>query len=129
MAYRIRELTDAGGARTRLSIVAGDAGVLLRLERPEAPDDALELDLYGAEILAGFILSARLSHPDPQPEERTHGPHSARYRLVRGRIEVEQGRAMLAVPASFWDRLYAELDLAIPHARALQSRPPAARLN
>jgi hypothetical protein len=120
---RIRELTDPFGLRLRLSVEPHPQGALIALERQDAPGrPRILLDGYGGELLSGFIMAARLALPHPLPAERCEGLFPAELSLahepkVSITIRQDEGGAVLEIPAPFWDKLYAELCLVIPHAR------------
>jgi hypothetical protein len=119
---RIRDIEDDKGRCIRVSVAPHPAGVLVGLERRDQPHKpSILLSLYGAEILAGFLMSARLSLPNPMPDEATEGPFSARFHLVcqpEARIVVEQEDSFpLSIDAPLWDRLFAELCLVNAHGR------------
>jgi hypothetical protein len=120
---RIREITDPFGMRLRISIHPDPGGALIALERSDvAGTPRVLLDGYAGELLSGFIMAARLALPHPLPEESSDGSFGAQLRLThepKVAIEVRQPQAKQAIdiPAPFWDKLYAELCLALPHAR------------
>ena len=123
MPSRIRELTDPFGLRLRVSVERHPKGALVALERYDltgAP--RVLLDGYGAELLSGFIMAGRLALPHPLPDERCSGAFPFVLSLthepkVSIRIRQDEGGDTLEIPAPFWDKLYAELCLVIPHAR------------
>lgn len=123
MYSRTRDIEDRQGTCLRVSISTRPHGALVSLERRDQPHrPCAQLSLYGAEILSGFLMSARLSAPHPMPDEETDTPHPARFRLDcagEARVVIEQDeRFPLAIGAQLWDRLYAELCLVIAHGRA-----------
>lgn len=128
MFPRIREITDAFGSRLRLSVEEHPAGALVVLERPDSPGrPRVMLDGYGAEILGGYVMSARLAATQGLPEEYVDGPFATSFRLEVepcSMLALNQGPARqdLEIPAPFWDRLYAELCLVGAHARELARR-------
>ncbi len=124
MHIRTRDREDGRGACLRIGITPHPGGATVALERRDQPHrPSALLSLYGAEILGGFIMSARLSAPDAVPDEAVPGPFAARFRLDCGevhRIVIEQDDGFpMAIEAWLWDRLYAELCLVIAHGRAL----------
>lgn len=127
MFPRIREITDAFGSRLRVSIERHPSGALIVLERPDSPDrQRALLDAYGADVLAAYIMSARLAVPHALPDEQVDGSFAARFVLRLepcAAIELShQGRDPLEIPAPFWDRLYAELCIVAAHGRELGRR-------
>jgi hypothetical protein len=120
---RIRELTDPFGLRLRLSVEPHPHGALIALERHDAAGrPRILLDSYGGELLSGFIMAARLALPHPLPAERCEGLFPAELSLTHEpkisiAIRQDETGAVLEIPAPFWDKLYAELCLVIPHAR------------
>jgi hypothetical protein len=127
---RIREITDSFGGRLRVSVEEHPTGAMIIVERPDAPGrQRVLLDGYGADVLAGFVMSARLSVPHAMPEERVDGSFGAVFALgfePCSAIAVTQpGGAAVEIPSPFWDRLYAELCLVTAHARELARRAEA----
>ena len=131
MFPRIREITDEFGARLRVSVEEHPSGALIVLERPdERGRPRALLDGYGVEVLAGFLMSARLSVPVGLPEERIDGTFAACFRLEldpAASLVLTQSctKGPLEIPAPFWDRLYAELCLVTAFARELGRRVEA----
>ncbi|UUR07514.1 hypothetical protein [Sphingomonas glaciei] len=132
---RIRDIIHRDGARLRLSLAAGDSGdgPLLRLTEPEALFPAsVMLDLYGIELLAGFLMSARLSAVGELADESCTGDTPLRMRLCAqggaNWVEIEQSGTRLLLHRKLWDRLYAELQLALAHGRHLRDVAPAIEL-
>ena len=130
MPSRIREITDPFGLRIRLSIERHLRGAVIALQRVDFADaPKVLLDTYCAELLSGFIMAARLSLPHGLPQEHCAGGIATDFQLhqePRLAIEVRQpetGRSLEITPP-FWDKLYAELCLAIPHARELARSGP-----
>ena len=128
MFPRIREIIDPFGRRLRLSVEPHPIGAIVEFQRPdEADSPRVLLDGYGAEIVSGYIMAARLALPHPLPDEAIDGHFAVRLRLThepKVAIEIGQqgaGRS-LEIPAPFWDKLYAELCLVIAHARELGRR-------
>jgi hypothetical protein len=128
---RIREITDAMGARLRIIVEAHPGGAMITLERPgQHRQDKAMLDLYAAEVLWGYIMSARLALPGDLPDERIESSFQTRLSL---RHEPSVGLMItqscmerpFEIPATFWDRLYAELCVANAHARELGRRAEA----
>ena len=68
---RIRDLRDEAGHVLRVGTQGWHRSVVLVLE-DEAADggQSIVLDSYGAEMLAGYIMAARMTVPDPLPVER-----------------------------------------------------------
>lgn len=127
MYARIRDIEDGKGVRLRIGVAAHPCGAMVALERCDQPHrPSILLSLYGAEILAGFIMSARLSVPHPMPDEEAEGLFPARFHLAckpEARIVVEQDESFpLSIDAPLWDRLYAELGLVTAHGRELARR-------
>ncbi|AQR73620.1 hypothetical protein [Sphingomonas sp. LM7] len=130
MFPRIREITDAFGGKLRVSVEEHPSGALVVLERPDMTGrPRILLDGYGTDVLAGYIMSARLAVPHDLPDEHVDGTFSTRFALglePRAALELSQdGDTMLEIPAPFWDRLYAELCLVAAHARELARRAEA----
>jgi len=127
---RIREISIRDGVRLRISIAPHPAGAMVTLEHAGHPlRPSVVLSLYGAEILGGFIMSARLCAPHPMPDEAVGGPFPARFRLECGpplavTIEQEEGSSF-PIGELLWDRLYAELCLVTAHGRELARGPEA----
>jgi hypothetical protein len=129
---RIREITDALGDRLRISVEPHpEAGALVMIQRTGirgAP--RILLDGFGADVLSGYIMSARLALPGTLPPEEvdgafpsslslTHAPQTA---LV---MSQPAGGARFEIPATFWDRLFAELCIVNAHAREFGRRGQA----
>jgi len=131
MHSRVREIVDQCGDRLRILVTLNATAVLIMLELPDQADaPMLVLDPRGAEILAAFIMSARLAVPYALPDEDNLRGRSFRLKLVLGSgpfVEVRQPPTAtpFAIPTHFWDKLYAELCLAIAHTRDLEWRAPA----
>ncbi|WP_298675569.1 hypothetical protein [uncultured Sphingomonas sp.] len=124
---RIREIADAFGARLQVRVEETPTGALLVIERPDmAGRPRATLDGYAAEVLAGYIMSARLAVPHPLPEEIADGAYPTRFEMEMepcAALRLTQQRAIaLEIPTPFWDRLYAELCLATAHMRELDRR-------
>lgn len=125
---RIREITDAFGARLRVSVEAHPAGALVLFERPDrAHYPQAMLDGYGAEVLCGYIMAARLALPNPLPDETVDGTFASCFSLAQtDKVSVvvtqKASRAPFEIPAPFWDRLYAELSVIIAHSREYSRR-------
>ena len=123
MPTRIREIIDPFGMRLRVSIHPDPQGALIALERSDvAGTPRVLLDGYGGELLSGFIMAARLALPHPLPNEQCDGTYAAELRLTHAPkviIQVRQPQAgqEIEIPAPFWDKLYAELCLVLPHDR------------
>jgi hypothetical protein len=128
MFPRVREITDALGGRLRLSVEAHPAGAVVLLERPDQRDcPRVALDGYGAELLWGYIMAARLAMPHGLPDEPIDGRFPATLRVVvkpRVTMLIDQDalERPFELPATFWDRLYAELCLVTAHTRELGRR-------
>ncbi len=121
---RVRDIIHRDGPRLRLRFSTGESGYgpLLRLGDPERANPAtVILDLYAAELLAAFLMSARVTPVGELPEESCLGDYPLAMRLgARGgeiRIELVQGGERLLIPRTLWDRLYTELQLVLAHAR------------
>lgn len=131
MLPRIREIVDSNKERLRVSLTADAGGALITLERPDGAEPSrVVLDPRSAELLSSFIMSARLALPHGLPDENSHHGLARRIRLVVAPaplVEVTQGAAQDAfqIPAPYWDKLYAELCLAVAHTRDLGWRVPA----
>lgn len=131
MFPRIREITDAFGSRLRVSVEEHPSGALVVLERPDLNSrPRVLLDGYGVDVLAGYIMSARLSAPHPLPDEHVDGNFTARFRMETDpatalMLDQTEHGTPFELPAPFWDRLYAELCLVIAHARELSRRAEA----
>lgn len=125
---RTREITDALGSRLQVCVEAQPTGALVSLRRPDRRGrPCVRLDDYGSEVLWGYIMSARLALPGELPEERVEGAFPSRLSVAREpcvaimmtQPELERP---FELPATFWDRLYAELCLVNAHARAFAMR-------
>ena len=82
MFPRIREITDAFGGKLRVSVEEHPSGALVVLERPDMKDrPRILLDGYGTDILAGYIMSARLAVPHGLPDEHVDGTFGTRFEL------------------------------------------------
>lgn len=130
MFPRIREITDAFGGRLRVSVEEHPSGALVVLERPDIrARPRVLLDGYGVDVLSGYIMSARLAVPHALPDEQVDGTFETRFQLElepAASLSLSQaGQSALAIPAPFWDRLYAELCLVAAHARELGRRAEA----
>jgi hypothetical protein len=127
---RIREITDAFGGRLQVSVEEHPSGALVVLERPDMHGrPRIMLDGYGADVLSGYIMSARLAVPDTLPDEHIDGMFATRFHLGLDPCAAlalsQTGGPSLDIPAPFWDRLYAELCLVTAHARELGRRAEA----
>ena len=128
MFPRIREITDAFGARLRVSVEAHPTGALVVFDRPDRKNySTAVLDHYGVEVFCGYIIAARLALPNDLADEFVDGPFAASFGLERGdhvALVMKQtgARHDFAIPAPFWDRLYAELCVVIAHSRELGRR-------
>lgn len=128
MFPRVREITDALGARLRITVEEHPSGALITLQRSDQRQgqEAL-LDHYAAEVLWGYIMSARLALPCGLPCEAIDGGFPARFDLrlkpsVTLIIEQPGSARPFEIPATFWDRLYAELCVVLAHSRELGRR-------
>jgi len=125
---RIREITDAFGGCLRVSVEAHPSGALVCFERPDRQRyPKAVLDGYGAEVLCGYIMAARLALPNPLPDETVDGAFASRFSLTHTDkaslllTQKSKGR-IFEIPPQFWDRLYAELSLVSAHSRELGRR-------
>ncbi|MBZ6379242.1 hypothetical protein B5C34_08770 [Pacificimonas flava] len=121
MQVRRRQLTDSLGSKFRTRIYGGAGDLQIELE-DVATSTSMFFDLYNAELLAGFIMATRLTSPRSVPEEHTVGAYAAVYQSVREpvpaiRITQESG-LILEIRSTFWDQLFAELNLVCAHVRA-----------
>ena len=125
MFARVREITDSLGGRLRIAVEPQARGGRVVLERPNLRGNARAvLDAYGAELLWGYIMAARVAGDQDLPDECTDGECTTRIRLAhapRPAIALIQAglERPFEIPATFWDRLYAELCLVLAHVRAL----------
>ena len=125
---RIREITDAFGARLQISVEAHPTGALVVFDRPDRTSyPSAVLDGYGVEVLCGYIMAARLALPYDLPDEIVDGPFAVSFALVRTdqvslTMQQKGARPAFEIPAPFWDRLYAELCVVIAHAREIGRR-------
>lgn len=125
---RIREISDSFGTTIRVSVEPDPTGALVvidRLDRKEQPK--VVLDSYGADILLGFIMSVRLAVPGEMTLEEIDGRFPTRFGLECGRepaILVDQlhSDGPFRIPASLWDRTYADLIIVCAHAREMVRR-------
>ncbi len=130
-APRIREIIDATGVRLRVTVERGAGGPSVLLTRPDL-DAERRLDLHGADLLCGYLVAARLAGRQQLPDETSWGPRAATFSLSHDpvvRIEVRRhplDETALTIPATMWDRLYAELCIVSAHARALHGARAAA---
>jgi len=125
---RIRELADKAGHVLRISAEQYWNSAVVVLQRTDMSDRPLVvLDRYGAEMLTGYIMASRLALPDGLSPERVGGSFESVLSLDLEpapaiRVEQTNGERGISVPAVFWDRLYAELCLIIPHVRAIAEK-------
>ncbi|MXP10431.1 hypothetical protein GRI68_09605 [Altererythrobacter halimionae] len=125
MFPRVREIADPFGGVVRISIEPRPGGALVVIDRPDAETPAnVTLDTYGADILLGYIMSARLAVPDEMPEEEIGGAFPTRFQLEphpEAAIIVDQlnDEEPLRIPVTLWDRIYADLCIVCAHAREL----------
>ena len=123
-APRIREIIDATGIRLRVTIEAGAFGPAIYLARTDVAAE-IRLDMHGADLLCGYLVAARLAGRQQLADESSCGPMPAIFSLTHDpvvRVEVRRhllDEAALTIPATMWDRLYAELCIVGAHARAL----------
>ncbi len=127
---RIREILDGSGGRLRVSVDALPTGAVMLLEQPGASGaPRVMLDAYGTELLAGYIMSARLASGSDLPDEFMDGLYASRFQLVHdaaSAILITQGAGQeFAIEARYWDKLYAELAMVLAHTRDLSRRHPA----
>jgi hypothetical protein len=122
---RARDIEDAFGAMLRLSVDPHPDGSVILLERVDH-DRNVMLDIFGAEMLAATILSARMATPAPIPAEQIDGRFPAQIALVQRAMPLIEIRAPdsrgIEVPVQLWDRLFIELTLACVHARETSRR-------
>lgn len=129
---RVRDIIHRNGRRLRLSLARGESGEspLIRLSDPVRPvPAAIMLDLYAAEVLAGFLMSARVSAVGELSDERCNGEYPFALRLTAAgggvHVELDQLGLRLLLPRMMWDRLYTELQLVLAHGRHLiEVTPP-----
>lgn len=128
MFPRIREISDAFGGCLRVSVEAHPSGALVVFERPDRERyPRAILDGYGAEVLCGYIMAARLALPNPLPEEIVDGTFASSFSIIQTdkvalRLTQNSAGAVFEIPAQFWDRLYAELSVVNAHSRELERR-------
>ncbi|AXK44165.1 hypothetical protein DVR09_16990 (plasmid) [Erythrobacter aureus] len=128
MFPRVREISDSFGATMRMSVEPNPSGALVVIDWMDKPHAGkLILDGYGADMLLGFIMSARLASPGSMPEEVVDGKYPTRFQLEaepEAAVVVDQlhGAGPFYIPASLWDRTYAELCLVCAHAREMVRR-------
>lgn len=131
MFPRIREIIDPFGRRLRLAVGPHPSGALIEIQRPDHADTPrVLLDAYGAELLSGYIMASRLALPQTLPDEKAEGRFPFALRLSHEpKVAIEiSGPGLerpLDIPAPLWDKLYAELCIAVPHARELSRRSGA----
>lgn len=122
---RVRELEDAFGTTLTLSVEPHPSGATILIERWDV-EQSVMMDAYGAEILGVTLLLARLSSPDPIPDERLNGRFPLHIALVGHPAPHVAVTAMnggtVHIPVHMWDRLYLELALACAHAREMARR-------
>ncbi|OWK28322.1 hypothetical protein [Sphingomonas mucosissima] len=127
---RVREIIDALGSRVRIGVERHAFGGLVTLERPDRRGcPRILLDIYGAETLTAYIMSARLSADRPLTEEIVTGAYPMRVELEHQPAPllrlVDAAEVRLDLPAPLWDRLYAELNVALAHVREMDRRSTA----
>lgn len=132
---RVRDIIHQNGRRLRLWLVPGEGGEgpLVRIGDPgRVAPDTIMLDLYGTELLAAFVMSARLSTVGDLADERCHGDYPLNMRLAAHggeiRIELDQLGQRLPITRTLWDRLYTELQLVLAHGRHLGRMAPTGGL-
>jgi len=131
---RVREIVDERGDRLRVNVDVDMGGALMTLEFPDGMDaPRVVLDALGAELLAGYLMSARLALPHGLPDETADRGLVRRLRLVLTPlplIEILQGAAGITfeIPSRYWDKLYAELCLVVAHMRD-RGRAPLMRVH
>lgn len=123
MFTRSREITDALGARLLVAVDARVAPATITISRPDCVGAAHAcLDMHGAGLLYGFIMAARLALPHGLPDERIGGAFPLRISLRRNPAALVITQAEMErpfeIPATFWDKVYAELCLILAHLRA-----------
>lgn len=128
---RVREIIDALGSRVRIGVERHAFGGLVALERPDRRGcPRVLLDIYGAEILSAYIMSARLSADRALAEEVVAGAYPLHIQLDHQPAPllrlVDADDTRLELPAPIWDRLYAELNIAVAHVRELDRRSAVA---
>ena len=122
---RVREIADPFGEVVRISVEPHPRGALVLIDRPGAADAAnVMLDAYGADILLGYIMSARLAVPGTMPGEEIGGAFPTRFQLEPepdAAIIIDQlnDEEPLRIAATLWDRVYADLCIVCAHAREL----------
>ncbi|WP_368734286.1 hypothetical protein [Erythrobacter sp. YJ-T3-07] len=122
---RVREISDPYGEVLRISVEPHPGGALVLIDRPNAQGSGkIMLDAYGADILLGYIMSARLAVPGTMPEEEIGGAFPTRFQLEPGPdaaviIDQLNDEPALMILAALWDRVYAELCIVCAHAREL----------
>lgn len=120
VADRIRELDDGFGARLRLS--ASHERALLWLERSGAGTDTrIDLDLNAADLLASYLFAVGLTGGSDQPPERGGVLTPVSMELVwepEGAVRVHAGGRSIDIPGGLWERVYAELKLALASVRS-----------
>lgn len=125
---RVREIDDGFGARVRLS--ASGPRALLWLERLDAgPAVRVDLDLGAADMLANYLLAARVAGCADQPPESVGVLTPVTMAVVRapeGAVRLRGGAGTLDIPGGLWDRLFAELKLALASVRSFWTSPSAA---
>ena len=125
---RVREIADPFGEVVRISIEPRPGGALVVIDRPDAKSPTnVTLDTYGADVLLGYIMSARLAVPGTMPEEEIGGTFPTRFQLEpepEAAIIVDQlnDEEPLRIPMSLWDRVYADLCIVCAHARELSRK-------
>ncbi len=126
---RIRLLSDARGRTLRISTDRYLDHAVIVLERPDDTGaEAVMLDTEGAELIAAYIMAARIASPGSLAPECWESAFPASVKLLDGAGDVitvgqPPGNDRLDIPAAFWDRLYAELCLVIPRTRSAAAAP------
>ena len=122
---RIREIADPYGEVVRISVEPHPRGALVLIDRPDAEEAGkVMLDSYGADILLGYIMSARLAVPGMMPGEEIGGAFPTRFQLEPepdAAIIIDQinDEEPFRISAVLWDRAYADLCIVCAHAREL----------
>lgn len=125
---RATEITDSLGGRLKVCLEDQAQGAVILLERPDLRGrPRAQLDGYGAELLWGYIMAARIAGPHLLPDECTQGACATRLRLIaepRPAISIIQAdlERPFDIPATLWDQLYAQLCLVMAHVRELGRR-------
>ena len=124
---RVRDIIDGLGSCVRIGVERNAFGGLVTLERADRRGrPRVVLDAYGAEILSAYIMSARLSGDRELAEEVVTGAYPVRVQLDHQPAPslrlTDAAEERFEIPAPLWDRLYAELNIAVAHAREFDRR-------